>query len=183
MSDYRRWYVPGGTYFFTVVCYARHPFFHSLTAIQQLGDAMREIRDELPWSTLACVLLPDHLHAVWTLPSGDSDFSTRWQNLKSTFTRTWLDSGGYEVPVTPAQKKKGNRGIWQKRLWEHLVRDEEELDAMVDYIHYNPVKHGYVQRPIDWKWSTFHRFVQVGHYDPQWGAGAEPTHIRNLDYE
>ena len=182
MPNYRRFFVPGGTYFFAVSCYRRHPFFRSQRAIELLGQAFRTIRDELPWETLAIVVIPDHLHAIWTLPGGDDDYPTRWKKVKANFTKPWLQSGGFELPVTAAQKRRGNRGIWQKRFWEHTVRDEEELDAFVDYIHYNPVKHGLVRRPADWPWSSFHRFVREGHYNREWGA-SEPAHLRDLDFE
>jgi putative transposase len=182
LPNYRRFYVPGGTYFFTVVCYRRHPFFRFRSAIEQLGIAMRRVRDELPWTTVATVLIPDHLHSLWSLPCGDADYSKRWKKIKAEFVSAWLQTGGHELSVTAPQKRKGNRGIWQKRFWEHTVRSEDEMDLYVDYIHYNPVKHGLVRRPLDWPWSSFHRFVRAGHYEPAWGE-LEPGHLRRLDFE
>lgn len=182
MSDYRRWYVPGGTYFFTVVTYRRRKLFDQQLARDLLGKAMRTIGEELPCETVAIVLLPDHLHAVWTLPPGDTDYSIRWKKIKDEFTTTWLAAGGTELPVTPAQARRGHRGVWQKRFWEHTIRDEEDLENHCDYAHYNPVKHGYVQRPWDWPFSSFRRFVQLGHYPWDWGR-REPLNIGGMDFE
>jgi putative transposase len=122
MPDYRRWYQPGGTYFFTVVTCQRFHLFAEEPARALLGQVMREVRDELPYETIAIVLLPDHLHAAWALPSGDDDFSTRWKEIKLRFTERWLAQGGREMPVTNAQARRGNRGVWQRRFFEHLIR-------------------------------------------------------------
>ena len=182
MSHYRRWYVPGGTFFFTLVTYNRYPFFKSNEAKRILGEAMREVQAESPFQVVATVLLPDHLHAVWTLPSGDSDYSTRWKLIKAKFTDAWLASGGHEERVTWAQQKRGNRGIWQKRFRENTIDDQEYLSRVCDYIHYNPVKHGYAKRPGDWRESSFGRFVAAGEYGPEWAA-TEPLSISGLDLE
>jgi len=182
MTDYKRWYQPGGTSFFTVVTYRRFHLFGDENARSLLGRVMREVRDELPFETVALVLLPNHLHAVWSLPSGDEDFSTRWKEIKSRFTERWLAQGGSEMSVTPSQKRRGNRGIWQRRFIEHLIRDENDLERHCDYIHYNPVKHGYALAPWDWTSSSFRRFVQLGQYEPDWGR-REPLSISGLDYE
>jgi len=182
MSDYRRWYQPGGTSFFTVVMYRRHPFFGDEAARTLLGSVMREVKDEMPFETVAIVLLPDHLHTIWTLPSGDGDFSARWKEIKSRFTERWIAHGGFEVAVTPSQKRRGNRGIWQRRFIEHLIRDEGDLERHCDYIHYNAVKHGLVLQPADWPHSSFRRFVELGQYESDWGR-AEPKSVFGLDYE
>lgn len=169
MSDYRRWYVPGGVGFFTVVTYGRRPLFVDERAKNLLGAAFRRIREELPFETIAVALLHDHLHAVWKLPRGDDDFSTRWKRIKREFTRDWLEAGGSEAEVTSSERRRGNRGVLQKRFFEHQVQSEEELERICDYIHYNPVKHGYVDAPIKWPYSSFHRFVVAGQYEPGWG--------------
>src|SRR5262245_33093340 len=118
----------------------------------------------------AIVLLWDHLHCLWSLPPQDQDFSGRWQDIKQRFTAAWLENGGTEATVTSSQARRGHRGVWQRRFWEHLIRNEEDLEAHCDYIHYNPVKHGYVTRPRDWPWSSFHRFVRDGVYPLDWGC-------------
>jgi putative transposase len=182
MPEYRRWYQPGGTFFFTVVTYERWPLFQNPSARSLLGSVMRSVSQESPVQTLAIVLLWDHLHCVWVLPHGDLDFSGRWQAIKSRFSTAWVEHGGSERQVTPSQKARGHRGLWQRRFWEHQVRDEGDLEHCCDYIHYNPVKHGYVSRPWDWPWSSFRRFVKEGHYPQDWGRSL-PTNYRDLDWE
>ena len=113
---------------------------------------------------------------------GDDDFSTRWKLIKRRFTERWIARGGAEGDVTGAQAARGSRGIWQKRFWEHLIRDEEDLEAHCDYIHYNAVKHGHVRSPKDWPYSSFHRFVKLGHYSNDWGR-QEPPSIAGLSFE
>jgi putative transposase len=170
MPDFRRFFVEGGTYFFTVVTAARMPFFHDPWAPYFLGQAMRQVRDKQPFETLAIVLLPDHLHALWTLPQGDKDYSQRWQAIKAHFTSQWLELGGHEASVSLGYHAQRRRGVWQARFIEHTIRDEDDLYAHADYLHYNPVKHGVVACPKDWAWSSFHRFVRKGHYEPDWGC-------------
>ena len=143
---------------------------------------MRNVAESLPWRTIAVVLLYDHLHVLWSLPAGDADFSGRWQKIKIRFTQDWLAAGGEEAAVTAAQAARRHRGVWQKRFLEHLVRDEEDLSNHCDYIHYNPVKHGYVKRPWDWPHSSFRRFVAEGHYPEHWGD-TEPPGLAAMDRE
>ncbi len=182
MPDYRRLYKPGGTYFFTVVTAGRWPFFNNPEARSLLGHVMRRVAEELPFETPAIVLLHDHLHCLWTLPGGDEDFSTRWKRIKREFTVKWIDGGGPESFVTEAQRERNRRGIWQRRFWEHSVRDEADYEAYLDYIHYNPVKHGYVNRPEDWAWSSFRRYQRHGHYGEGWGR-VLPRGLAGIDWE
>ena len=182
MSDYLRYYVPGGTYFFTVNTYGRYPFFGEERAIDLLRESWNTIQKESPFINIASVLLPDHFHCLWSLPSGDMDFSTRLKRIKDGFTQPWLASGGYEVPVTDSQKRKGNRGIWQRRFWEHCIRDARDLENHFDYIHYNPTKHGYRFRPADWPYSTIHKYIKMGHYHKDWGSTL-PSNIKNIELE
>ena len=169
MAEYRRWYVPGGSYFFTVVTRDRAPIFREAAAVRVLGVAMRTVRGRYPFETAAAVLLPDHLHCLWNLPRGDHRFPLRWKQIKAEFTERWLEAGGTERPVTAGRMGRGERGIWQRRYWEHLIRDEDDLERHVEYIHYNPVRHGFMARPGEWPWSSFHRFVRLGRYGPDWG--------------
>jgi putative transposase len=157
-------------YFFTVVTYNRRPLFRVPLARRLLGDVLRQVAVEQPFQTFAIVLLWDHLHCLWSLPPEDQDFSGRWYDIKRRFTAAWLERCGTEATVTPSQARRGHRGVWQRRFWEHLIRDEEDLETHCDYIHYNPVKHGYVARPRDWPWSSFHRFVRDGLYPLDWGC-------------
>ena len=114
-------------------------------------------------------MLPDHLHAVWTLPAGDADFAVRWQLIKASFSRGLLR----EEPVSASRSRKRERGIWQRRYWEHTLRDEDDFARHVDYIHFNPVKHGHVERVRDWQYSSFHRMVRLGVYPENWAGGPD----------
>ncbi len=180
MSEYRRYFVAGGTYFFTVVTDARAPRFDDALARRLLGSVLRRCVLRAPLRVLAIVLLPDHLHCLWTLPPGDSDYSARWNWIKGEFTRQWLQLGGRESPPTQARRSQRRRGVWQRRFWEHTIRDENDLERHADYIHYNPVRHGLATRPRDWPWSSFHRWVRLGHYPADWGR--DGTEIE-LGYE
>jgi putative transposase len=182
MPDYRRWFVPGGTYFFTVVTCHRYPFFRDPTARRMLGKAFRDVKSECPFEVFAIVLLWDHLHCLWTLPTGDANYPARWKAIKDQFTSDWLADGGHEEQVTPSQQRRGHRGIWQRRYWEHTIENEKDLERHFDYIHFNPVKHEYVSRAADWPWSSFHRYVASGHYPAEWGR-EEPGHLAGLDFE
>lgn len=173
MSDYRRYFVTGGTYFFTVVTHERRPLFADEYARRILRESIQTIRSRRPFELVAICLLPDHLHTVWSLPAGDSDYSPRWRRIKEEFTRGWLSSGGTEGQRSESRQSKQERGVWQRRFWEHTVRDEDDLKRCVDYIHWNPRKHSLVDRVRDWRWSSFSRFVAEGEYEIDWG-GEDP---------
>jgi putative transposase len=165
MTDYRRNFVSGGSFFFTVNLAERH--LRLLTEhIDELRTAFRQTRERHPFTTDAIVVLPDHLHAVWTLPGGDRDFSTRWRLIKSTFSRN-LGAG---EPVSASRAAKRERGIWQRRYWEHTIRDEGDFARHIDYVHINPVKHGLVTRVRDWPHSSFHSMVKLGIYPEDWAG-------------
>ncbi len=170
MSDYRRYFVPGGTYFLTVVTARRAPLFAQAPARRLLGSVTRRCLARRPCEVVALVLLPDHFHCLWALPSGDDRYSERMRWIKREFTRTWLTLDGEEGPRSLSQTRERRRGIWQRRFWEHTIRDESDLEKHFDYIHYNPVKHGLVRRVRDWPWSSFHRWVRAGHYQINWGG-------------
>jgi putative transposase len=114
--------------------------------------------------------MPDHLHVVWELSHGDYRYSVRWQKIKEIFTRQFVERGGKDLPVTASRFQKEERGIWHRRFWEHTCMDEDDLKQCVDYLHWNPVKHGLVRRVADYPWSSFHRFVRLGEYPIDWGA-------------
>ena len=175
MSEYRRNFVAGGTFFFTVVTQHRKPLFLNTEARRLLGDILRECFARYETNVIALVLLPEHLHTIWSLPQGDFDYSLRWRWIKREFTRLWLDRGGDEQPVSEASRSEQRRGVWQRRFWEHTIKDDADLEAHFDYIHYNPVKHGFVAQPLDYPWSTFHRWVRLGHYPQHWGAGYQAS--------
>lgn len=169
MSNYRRWYIPGGTYFFTLVTHQRRPLLTTAKARLWLNLALEEEQKARPFDLVAIVLLPDHLHTIWTLPEGDSDFSTRWASVKEEFTRQYRARGETEGQLTRSRQRHRERAFWQRRFWEHVCRDEDDLKRFLDYLHWNPVKHGYVRAVKDWRWSTFQKFVDLGEYAPNWG--------------
>ena len=182
VSSYRRNYLPGGTFYFTLVTYARRPILTTDLGRSCLREAMVETRNQFPFQLFAICLLPDHLHALWVMSRGDADFSIRWRRIKQLFTEKWLHAGGSEAQVTDAQSKEGRRGIWQPRFWEHTVSDEADLERCVDYTHWNPRKHGLVRRVQDWPHSSFHRFVNEGQYERNWGGTAPGTVAGNDDW-
>ena len=183
MANYRRAHVPGGTFFFTVVTHRRQRFLCDPLSRQILRSVIAEVRRERPFCVDAFVLLPDHLHCVWTLPYGDSDFSTRWNQIKGRFTRQWLSAGGAEADTSTSKLSKRERGVWQRRLFEHTCRDETDLRRCIDYLHINPLKHNLVQHVVDWPWSSFHRYVQLGEYSLEWGNSDEWFGDEWKDYE
>jgi putative transposase len=170
MPDYRRWYVAGGTYFFTAVTLGRQRILCGNAARSCLHEAIETVRKKRPFTLVAIILLPNHIHTVWALPPGDADYPIRWKRLKEEFTLAYLARGGVEVPPTLSRVRQGERGVWQRRYWEHAVRDEEDLKRCVDYVHWNPKKHGHVASVRDWPWSSFHRYVELGEYAREWGS-------------
>ncbi|MCA6105770.1 REP-associated tyrosine transposase [Bradyrhizobium cenepequi] len=165
MTDYRRNFIAGGSFFFTVNLAERR--LRLLTEhIDELRDAFRQIRRVHPFTIEAMVVLPDHLHTIWTMPPGDADFATRWRLIKTGFSRR-LPAG---ERVSESRAAKGERGIWQRRYWEHTIRDESDFARHVDYIHINPVKHGLVTQVRDWPHSSFHRMVRLGVYPEDWAG-------------
>ena len=173
MSWYRRYRQPGGTFFFTVVTNERRRILTQPDARSILRHAISRTRTQRPFECLAMVLLDDHLHCLWRLPPNDDDFPTRWRLIKARFTRAWLASRAKAPIRSKSRTQRGEQAVWQRRYWEHLIRDETDLKRHIDYIHFNPVKHGYVARAADWPHSTFGRFVGMGEYQSDWGQ-AEP---------
>jgi|ERR1700728_1575609 len=164
MVRYRRNFVAGGTFFLTAALADRR----SRVLVEQMSAlrlAIGRIRKKHPFSVDAVVVLPDHLHIVMTLPQGDADFSNRLSLVKRRFTTAVLKSG-----ATLNRRPNGEIALWQRRFWEHTIRNEKDFERHVDYIHYNPVKHGLVTRVCDWPYSSFHRFVRLGFLPVDWGG-------------
>jgi putative transposase len=180
MTWYRRWRLKGGVYFFTLVTYQRRPILVTPTARPLLRASIRQTQAERPFQVLAMVLLPEHLHCLWALPSGDADFATRWRLIKSRFTMQLLAAGFAEPRSTNSRQNHGEHAIWQRRYVEHLVRDEDDWKQHLDYIHYNPTKHGHVTAPRLWPYSTFGRYVRLGEYSPDWGS-EEPASLADWE--
>ena len=170
MSRYRRAAVPGASYFFTVVTERRQPFLTDPAVRQALRDAIVSVRHTLPFRIDGWVLLPDHLHAIWTLPEGDSDFSNRWRLIKRHVTRACGPDYIRLGYLTNRRSAKQCGTLWQHRFWERLIRDERDFRLHMDYLHANPVKHGLVRSVADWPWSSFHRCVRQGVYPAVWAG-------------
>ena len=165
MTEYRRNFVKGGSYFFTVALADRSQRL-LVDHIDNLRQAFRQVKALYPFSLDAIVVLPEHLHCIWTLPSGDDNYPERWRRIKALFSRSLPNSN----PRSSSKMLKGERGIWQRRYWEHTLRDETDWHRHIDYIHYNPVKHEYVDQVAEWRYSTFHRYVEAGIYPSDWGG-------------
>jgi putative transposase len=179
--QYRRARVKGGTYFFTVITFKRKKILTVPENVALFRESLRYVKNRHPFSIEAIVLLPDHLHCIWTLPEGDSDFSTKWRLIKGHFSRKCKDKYKHSQSITRIRKKE--QAVWQRRFWEHLIRNEEDLLNHLDYIHYNPVKHGLAEAPKDWAYSSFHHFVREGKYTQMWGAGNEVVFDENIGNE
>jgi putative transposase len=164
MVKYRRNFVPGGTYFFTVTLADRR----SSALVDHVGplrEAFRAARRERPFTVDAVVILPDHLHAIFTLPSGDADFSGRCRRIKGHFSRHLIDAAAFLE-----RHSNGEYAFWQRRFWEHTIRNEEDFARHVDYIHFNPIKHSLVSRVRDWPHSSFHQYVRLGILAEDWAG-------------
>ncbi len=171
MPKYLRPKTAGSTYFFTVVTFNRRKILTLENSTKILSNILSEVRIQYPFSINAWVLLPEHLHAIWTLPEGDTDYSKRWGLIKAKFSKESKLAFHEEHLANPSRNKRRENTIWQRRFWEHGIRDDEDFHRHIDYIHYNPVKHGLVQRVGDWPYSTYHRYVREGLYPENWGEG------------
>jgi putative transposase len=185
MSDYRRAIEAGGMFFFTLVTHQRRQLFTEARARGNLRQAISEVRERWPFEIVAVVVLPEHLHSIWRLPEGDTDYSTRWACIKKRFTALWTMEGGIEGSISATRKAHREHGVWQRRYWEHRIRDEKDMIHHVNYIHYNPVKHGLVRCPHNWPYSSFHRWVKDGYYRVDWlcdcaGGLPEPPDFTDL---
>ena len=170
MPKYRRNFQQGGTYFFTVVTDSRARILCSDLARSCLRQAVKSCQKRWPFESLAWVLLDDHLHSIWALPEGDDAYSLRWSWIKKEFTKAYLAAGGKEQSISASKRLRRERGVWQRRFWEHTLKDDRDLARHMDYIHYNPVKHKLVSCPKDYPYSSFHRWVKAGVYEQNWAC-------------
>ena len=172
MSQYRRTFIPGGVYFFTVVTHDRAPRFATPERVERLRAAFRKVMAVRPFQIDAVVVLPDHLHCIWRLPEADADYSSRWREIKKSASRE----------INTRTNHRNERPVWQRRFWEHVIRDETDWRKHIDYIHYNPVRHGLAARPRDWPWSSFGRAVAMGWYEEDWGDNVS-AEVASMDWE
>jgi putative transposase len=165
MSRYRRSKIDGGVYFFTVALADRSSDL-LVRQVDRLRRIYASVQSRNPFETIAICILPDHLHALWSLPRGDRDYPLRWSLIKAGFSRGLEEA----APRTKSKSARRERGLWQRRYWEHTIRDAADLERHVDYVHFNPVKHGYVAQVRDWPFSSFHRYVERGDLVADWGG-------------
>ena len=171
MPRYIRSQAEGATFFFTLTLHDRSARY-LVDRVSDLRTCMAEVRGIRPFNIDAIVVLPEHMHAIWTLPEGDKDYATRWMLLKQSFTRRLQCNGVLDASASGAHRRKGERSLWQHRFWEHQIRDPEDLSRHIDYIHFNPVKHGWVLRARDWPYSSLHRYTREGKVPLDWGISA-----------
>lgn len=171
MATYRRSTTPGATYFFTLNTYRRQRVLTERPIYETLKQSIRMVKEIHPFTIEAFVLLPDHLHCIWTLPEYDADYGMRWNMIKREVSLSTRDI--INMPLTPSRLKRGELGLWQRRFWEHQIRDDRDYEKHINYIHWNPVKHGYVKQASDWPYSSFQRFVERGVYTVDWACAPD----------
>ena len=172
MSDYRRMTNASGLYFFTVMTYRRQEILCNADIRAALRAAIESVREIAPFDIDAWVMLPDHLHCVWQLPEGDTNYARRWAMIKKLVSESCGAHYYHEEWVTDSKIRRNESTLWQRRYWEHCIRDDNDLNRHRDYIHYNPVKHGLVERVVDWPYSSFHHYLKQGLYDEAWANNA-----------
>jgi putative transposase len=185
MPEYRRVKGSSRTYFFTVVTYNRQQFLCDLESRKMLRSSIEKVRNTHPFRIDAWVLLPEHIHCIWTLPENDFNYSKRWGMIKREFTIRFHSFNKDSIELkkaTNSRLKRRESSVWQRRFWEHMIRDQNDFNNHCDYIHYNPVKHSLVEDPRLWPFSTFHRFVKTGLYHSNWGAGISAA-VKEMELE
>ena len=184
MSQYIRSYTKGATYFFTLVSYNRRNILCEADFLQAFKRSIKQVQQQYPFEIIAWVQLPDHLHCIWQMPLDDSDYSMRWSQIKRLTTQACPH---YHLPtneLSHSMQKRNEKGIWQRRFFEHQIRNEEDFIKHMDYLHYNPIKHSLVEKVIDWQYSSFHRYIKAGVYSLDWGdrlIGFSASFINNLE--
>lgn len=169
MPEYRRVMIAGGTYFFTVNTDLRRPILTKLNIREALRTGIQRARQTLPFRIEAWVLLPDHLHTIWTLPEDDHNYSARWAIIKREVSKRSNKQFDNPEKISNSRQKRRESSLWQRRFWEHQIRDEKDFERHMEYLHWNPVKHDYVRNVADWPFSSFHRLAAQGVYPPDWG--------------
>ena len=180
MSRYRRVRLEGGVFFFTVVTNRRRPILTTDLGVKCLRKAWRDTIQTMPFDVEAVCVLPDHIHTIWSLPGGDDDYPARWRKIKGVFSREYRAGGGPGGDPASSRKRKREVDVWQRRYWEHRIRDVDDFRRHVEYTHFNPVKHGHVTSVARWPWSSFHNHVKQGWIEPDWGT-IEPDEVTNLE--
>ncbi len=179
--QYRRYFQPGGTYFFTVVTYSRRKIFIQEKAFDLFNESICYVQGRKPFNINAFCVCPDHIHMIWTLPENDADYPTRWRLIKSYFSHHCKE--GESLEISKSGVKKYGKQVWQHRYWEHFIRNEEDYSRHVEYIHFNPVKHGLASSPSLWKYSSFQDYVSQGLYPVEWGTKEEMGYLDKFGNE
>lgn len=182
MSQYRRLYQKGGIVFLTIVTYNRKSIFNNPRNIDLLRKATATVKSEIPFDILGAVILPDHFHFLWQLPPDNVDYSKRVGRLKALFTKSLKKGNNLLQEIPESRKKHRESNIWQRRFWEHTIRDERDFEQHLDYIHYNPVKHGLVSCPHLWEYSSFNLWVKKGFYDQDWACFCKGKKVKIPDF-
>lgn len=172
MSEYIRSYTQGATYFFTLVSYNRRDIFCNEDFLQAFKNSIKQIQQQYHFEIIAWVQLPDHLHCIWKMPENDANYSMRWSQIKRLTTQACPQYQLSLNELSHSKAKRHERGVWQRRFFEHQIKDEADLIKHMDYLHYNPIKHGLVTRVLDWPYSSFHRCVRQGFYAEDWSGGS-----------
>lgn len=180
MPNYRRVWIKGSTLFITIVTYNRMPILVNPLSREILSFAWKDVAKRYPFTTDAICLLPNHIHAQITLPEYDCDYSMRIREIKRLYTKRYIENIGEKIDRNLSHIHKKEASIWQRRFWEHTIRDEQDYQNHIDYIHYNPVKHGLVDNVSLWQWSSFHRYVKLGIYEADWGRNFSED--KNTDF-
>jgi len=168
MQHYRKIKQPGATFFFTLATYQRRKILDKAPYYQALKSAISAVRKTHPFTIEAFVLLPDHLHCIWTMPSNDCDYAIRWGLIKNQVSRQ--EKALTKTAMIGQSRISEESGFWERRVWKHQIGDDKDYAVHVDYIHWNPVKHGYVSKVNHWPYSSFHKFVKKGVYPPDWSG-------------
>ena len=171
MPQYIRSKQKGGTFFFTLITHERRELLLLAPVLKALRESFAEIQQAQPFTLNAWVVLPDHMHCIWTLPDGDRDVSKRWGRIKAGVSRRLKSSYRFRTEGDGSSFKRGESPVWRRRFWEHKIRDELDMYAHLDYIHYNPVKHGLANSVKEWRFSSFHTYVERRIYSRDWGGG------------
>jgi putative transposase len=173
MPNYRRFHDPGGIFFFTIATYQRAPILAAKENVDRLRQALAQVKRERPFDVRAAVVLPDHVHFLWSLPRGDAGYSKRIGRMKVLFTQMLRGKRALPAEISDSRRKHRESDVWQRRFWEHTIEDDDDFEQHLHYIRYNPVKHGFVRCPHLWPYSSFPRWVNDGVYDGLWGCGCD----------
>ena len=182
MPNYHRDRTEGGTWFFTVVAFERRPIFCRERFRNSLNQSILKTRENHPFKINAWVLLPDHLHCVWTLPENDANFSIRWKLIKQYVSRDCQSTFRMQTEISAIKKMRRESSIWQRRFWEHRIQGEKDFENHLNYLHFNPVKHGLCQSPSQWPFSSFHKYQSRGVYSKDWAAMEPPVYSEELEF-